>query len=144
MVRKFTSLIAVVIAASLVAGCGEKSHGPERAAIHGHVTLDGQDISVGSIVFTPAAGSKGQPAGGAIQDGKYAIKAELGPTLGPQSVEIRSERKTGKKIQAAMRDKGEQMDETVEAIPAQYNQRTILTYEVKSGDNERDFDLKSR
>ena len=144
MAWKYMSPIATIIAACLFAGCGGKSTGPERAAIHGHVTLDGQDISVGSIIFTPAAGSKGQPAGGAIQDGKYAIKAEQGPTLGPQSVEIHSERKTGKKIQAAMRDKGELMDETVEAIPAQYNQRTTLTYEVKSGDNEQDFDLKSR
>lgn len=144
MAWKYMSPIAAVIAASLVAGCGDRSNRPERAAVHGRVTLDGQDISVGSIIFTPAAGSKGQPAGGAIQDGKYAIKAELGPTLGPQSVEIRCERKTGKKIQAAMRDKGELMDETVEAIPAQYNQRTTLTYEVKSGDNEKDFDLKSR
>jgi hypothetical protein len=144
MFRQCNLAIASVIAVGLVAGCGGKSHGPERAAIHGHVTLDGKDIMAGSIIFSPTGGGKGQPAGGMIKDGQYTINADQGPSLGTQSVEIRSERKTGKKVQAAMRDRGELMDETVEAIPAQFNQRTKLTCEVKSGDNEANFDLQSR
>jgi hypothetical protein len=49
----------------LAVGCGKG-----KGTVSGTVTLDGQPLPAGNITFIP---SKGQGAGGTIQDGKYSV-----------------------------------------------------------------------
>jgi hypothetical protein len=105
------------------------------------VTLNGEPIEIGSISFIPQGETVGMTAGGAIENGVYSIAANQGPVLGSHSVAITSPRKTGRKIPAAMGNPGELMDEVTESVPAKYNVRSTLVVDIKSGDNELNFDL---
>ena len=135
---------ALFLMSAVLIGCGSGS-GPAREAIHGRITLDGQDVQQGSIVFTPSGDTKGMVTGGTIKDGKYELTAKDGPVVGTNRVEIRSVRKTGRKVQSPMGDPGSMIDESVEGIPARYNIHSTLEVVIKSGeDNEHNFELKSR
>lgn len=140
----FGSPIAIGLAVGLlVAGCGGRA--TNRAAIHGEATLDGQPITQGSIVFTPAKGVKGTVAGGQIIDGHYHLTAERGPAIGWNHVEINSLRATGKMVPKPFGARGDAMvNEMVEAVAPQFNSATTLKTEVKLGDNTADFDTTSR
>jgi hypothetical protein len=137
---------AVVVGVMIVApfcGCGGKS-GPERAAVAGKVTLDGDEIDVGSIAFYPTGGTKGMVAGGPINNGRYSVSADQGPVVGQNRVEIHSPRKTGRKVPDAFGDPGATMDETAEAIRQRYNAKSTLERDVKPGRNTFDFALQSK
>ena len=117
-----------------VLGCGG---GIETYSVSGAVTMDGQPVEEGDIIFEASDGSIGSDAGKII-DGKYSLEVKPGR----KKVVIRSQRKVpGKSIEGAM---GEKLDETEEAIPARYNESTELTAEVgSSSDNTFDFPLRS-
>jgi len=138
-------LLAVIAALGIsiapCVGCG-KGDGLNRASVEGKVTLDGTAVEQGSIAFLPTGDTKGPTAGGTIEKGRYSIPAAQGPAVGRYRVEIHAPRKTGKKIQAPMAPAGTMADEVVDAAPAQYNSKSTLEKEVKSGRNEFDFDLK--
>jgi hypothetical protein len=125
---------------ALCLGCG-KGDGLNRAAVNGRVTLNGAEIAAGTIAFYPTKGLKGPVAGGAIKNGQYAIGADRGPVVGPNRVEIHASKKSGRKTQAPMADPGVMADETVEAVPEQYNTRSTLVAEVKPGTNMLDYEL---
>jgi hypothetical protein len=142
--RKLSLVMTPILAASLiVAGCQQRK-GPQRAAVSGRVTLDGQEIVQGSIAFKTVGANSGLAAGGPIQNGRYAIEKDRGPVVGENRVEIKSVRKTGRQVQAPLADPGQMTDEIVEAVPARYNSQSELEREVKEGDNQLDFDLKSQ
>lgn len=84
--RWFRAPLVVVAAALLAAttGCG-KSDPFGRQPVEGFVTLEGQPIRIGSIVFEPA---EKQPAGAmaSIRDGAFSIPRQAGPCVGKYSV----------------------------------------------------------
>ena len=121
-----------------VSGCGPSS----QVSVQGRVTFDGQPVGPGSIVFLPEAGSEAVKLAAPIEDGKYRIGTERGAKPGAFRVEISWSKKTGRQIPSA--DPGMMMDETQEAIPAQYNTQSTLRRELKPGDNVCDFELSSR
>jgi hypothetical protein len=130
-----------------VSGCARKS-GPERAAVAGEVTFDGQPIENGLIAFIPDGATKGPTAGAAIKDGKYATPAGTGPVLGTHRVEITAHR-TGRVVEGAGvgagvgPSGGVALEKTEMYVPTQYNKDSTLTIDVKSGKNAQDFALKS-
>ena len=137
------SLLWAALAALLAVavGCG----GPHRGAVTGEVTLDGQPIEGGQISFIPTDGTTGQPAWGKIEGGRYSIPAAEGPAVGTSRVEIRWNRKTGKKIPAVPPAPPDTMIElTAEAVPTRYNAQSELTAEVQQGKNTFDFKLQSQ
>lgn len=138
------SLSFSLLAASLLtAGCGGGDGYGERFPVSGRVTLDGEPLEEGRIVFIPLDATAGSPgASGAITGGQYDIPAEAGPSLGKYRVQIHRDRKTGKKIPDYDGEAGATKDEIVESIPAQYNTRSTLTAEV-TGLGTFDFPLKS-
>lgn len=73
MPNRFRFNISMLLCACLVvvlAGCGDGR--PERVAVSGKVTIDGQVLTEGSIKFKPAAG--GRPGTGSINsEGRYSI-----------------------------------------------------------------------
>jgi hypothetical protein len=122
-------------------GCGS-SDGLNRQAISGIVTLDGQPISSGAILFEPASRESGTAVGATIRQGTFTIKKYEGAVPGPYRVRIYS----SSGIQAAPA-KG-QTDRTprpmVERVPARYNTRTELSASVMGRDvNRYRFDLSS-
>lgn len=124
------------------AGCG--GDGENRAAVHGTVTLDGQPVENGSILFTPIEETKGQVAGGPIQGGRFQLDEKVGAAVGWNRVEIRAQRKTGKMVQKPFAPVRETIPEQVEAVPARYNSESTLRFEVKPGDNLADFQVTSK
>lgn len=128
----------------LCLACGCAKHDPNRAAIHGRVTLDGQPLAHGAIAFIPIQGTRGPAAGMQIVDGQYDISAANGAAIGSNRVEIRSLKKTGKQIERPDSSSHEMIDEEVEAVAATFNSDSTLTFDVKPGNNTADFDVASQ
>ncbi|MCY2992356.1 MAG: hypothetical protein NTY19_31400 [Planctomycetota bacterium] len=107
--------------------------------------LDGQPLEQGSIAFVPTGTTSGPAAGGTISGGTYAVQQNVGPVADTYRVQIRSMRKTGKKIAAGSPlPPGTMVDEEIEALPAKYNNQSTLEKEVKAGKNTIDFELTGR
>ena len=121
-------------------GCG--SDEVKRVAVKGTVTLDGAPLEQGRILFEPAAGNTGPSAGASIQGGVFEVPAAGGVVAGKNRVRINANKPTGKKIKSSFSD--QMLDETEEAIPAKYNAQSTLEADVGAGENELDFDLKSK
>jgi hypothetical protein len=134
----FRTLLLFAACLSVVAlGCG----GTPVAAVHGKITLDGQPVENGSIVFLPAA-SGGRKAAAAVQQGSYTIPPEDQLAPGSYRVEITWQKPTCRKIPSA--DPGFSTDETREAIPARYNTDSTLKVDIGPGDVQQDFALTSK
>ena len=143
------SRIYWLILGVFVAGCGGVS-GPERAAVSGKVTFDGEPVHQGSIAFIPTGNTTGPTAGAVIEKGEFRTPSGTGPVLGSHRVEITAH-KTGQRkeipgaVGAAAGPSGASVvAETEMYIPEQYNKASILTIDIKSGRNPRNFDLKSK
>jgi len=127
-------VVAIVL---LLAGCS----GEKPASVHGKVTLDGQPVTMGSIVFLQA-GAEGRKAAAAIEQGIYSIPASDKLLPGSYRVEISWHKPTGRRIASA--DPGMTAEETREAVPAKYNSESTLTVEIAGGDVAKDFALVSK
>jgi hypothetical protein len=135
---KTLHLTLFMIAALLTAGC---ARGPERASVTGEVRVGGELLESGSITFVPLGGN-GPTAGAPIVKGRYEVGRERGVIVGKNRVEVRGDRKTGRRRPHPF-NRDEQMDEVVEAVPREYNERSTLDRDVQRGDNEFNFDLPS-
>jgi hypothetical protein len=129
--------ICLVIATCL--GCGKKS--PQRAAVSGRVTFDGQPIDEGVIQFLPVEGTVGPETGGVIAGGQYDIPKSRGPVVGTNRVELRASKKTGRKIQDPTGRPGTLTDEYTEVFPPSSNTNSSLVREIKDDLNTLDFDI---
>ncbi len=126
-------------------GCSTSVKGPPRGAVTGTVRLDENPIADGHISFFPIKGTTGPVVGAVISSGGYAISESQGPVAGWNRVEISFTRKTGRSVPAGSPyPPGTMVDEIVEGIPARYNSQSTLTAEIKAGENELNFDLKSK
>jgi len=128
-----------LLAAWFVWGCGGPE-GPQRAAVQGTVTLDGQPIAEGTITFYPTGDTRGPSAGGEIRDGAYSLAAAKGPVVGTCRVEIRARRKTGQTVMVG----GIETEQLEQYIPARYNTRSTLTARIEPGRHSIDFPLSSQ
>ena len=133
--RNLLCLGALLLA--LTFGCA----GNKPKSVSGKVTLDGELVKGGSIVFLPAEGD-GTKGAAEIVDGSYLIGADNGLKPGKYRVEISWFKPTGRKIPSA--DPGFTTDETREVIPAKYNASSTLTAEIGAGENKHDFSLTSK
>lgn len=146
MIRKLWTYsfnkLAAFFAIVMLIGCSGKDTGPDRATISGSVTFNEQPLEKGTIEFIPTGNTNGPSSGGAIKDGKYDI-SEKGPAPGSYKVLIRAIRKTGKLVDAGPQTGGAKVEETEQYIPPQYNSKSTLKVNIKSGSNNQDFDLKN-
>jgi len=124
---------AAFLAAALVVGC---SGGGDYGDVSGTVTYDGTPVEDGQIKFEPADG-KGQTGGAAIKGGKYAATKV---SVGKMKVSVSGSKVTGKKKMYPTPDSPE-MPITSEYLPAKYNDKTELTFDVKRGANEKNWEL---
>jgi hypothetical protein len=125
---------ACLLGLTIFVGCGGGGPG---ATVEGSVTLDGQPVQNGTISFVPADG-KTASAGGKIADGKYSVAVPPGP----KRVEIAASKVVGQRPAYAGDPNSPMIDITESIIPPRYNAQSELTFEVKAGDNQKDFALK--
>ncbi len=121
-----------------LAGC---SSGPATADVTGSASVDSVPIEDGHISFFPADG-QGATAGGLIKSGKYEAK---GVAIGKMKVIVSSSKVVGKKKVYDTPDSPE-MPVTKEVLPDKFSNPglTELTFDVKSGKNEKNWDLPSK
>jgi len=134
--------LVLVLAGALIAGCG--GSGPRRYEVSGSVSFAGAKVSEGTIAFVPVEGTQGPKAGANIQQGQYHIDRNGGPVAGRHRVEIRSFRRTGRKLP----NMGGQMviDEVVNELPEKYSGETSeLAVAIDArAKNVFNFDLKAQ
>jgi len=117
------------VAVVLFAGCQTDPF----VDVSGTVTLDGNPIPEGEIIFLAPDGSA-TPSAGPIRDGKFKCRA----TRGMKKVQINATRDTGRKEMD-----GWPIRESI--IPERYNTRTELTADVgASKTNDFTFELSSK
>ena len=120
-------------------GCTDRDSAT-RGEVSGTVTLDGTPVPGGTIVFRPTGTTQGPTAGGEILDGKYFIPRKAGPAAGENIVQFVGAIKSGKKVM----DRGQEMDEWIDAFPEKYRDKSTEVRKIISGKNTLDFDLKSK
>jgi hypothetical protein len=122
-------------------GCGS-TDGLNRQAISGSVTLDGQPISIGAILFEPATQESGTAVGATIRQGNFTISRRDGPV--PGSYRVRVYASSGIQAPPAKGQTDHTPRPMVERIPARYNTETELLERVLSGHvNRYRLDLSS-
>ena len=103
-------------------GCGG---GPSPVGVTGEVTLDGQPLPSGMVVFEPAVGSDGQRRDANIAAGRFALPDDQGMLPGQEfQVVLKAFRQTGRKYLNA--DMGSSADEMEQYLPKQYNSSSTL------------------
>ena len=127
------AMLALLVALSVV-GCSDPNM-PDMGQVSGKVTMDGQPISKGRIVFQPQNG----PSCMAETDeaGNYEImfdKNTPGAVLGPNVVSISTHR--------FARENGE-LVEHKETVPPQFNVESTLKFDVQPGAQTKDWELTS-
>jgi hypothetical protein len=126
--------LLVLVAASL--GCGKQD--PNRGQVTGAVEVDGQPVAKGSIDFKPIDGNSATTSGDII-DGRYTVNANIGPSKVAINIpKVVGERKLYDTPDSPVRPV------FGESLPPQYNEQTTLTYDVKPGENEQNFSLKTK
>jgi len=124
----------------LASGCRPAGN---HAPIHGRVTMDGNPLTQGSILFTPLDG-QGVATGSDIKDGLYSIDRAKGPATGRNRVQISGVRGTGKMVQKPLAPQGEMIEMLEGSIPTRYNGTSTLEVNVQADqDNEANFELTS-
>jgi hypothetical protein len=126
------------VLACVLAGCsGDRL----ESQVSGVVTLDGQPIGPGTVVFAPADG--GPPATGSVgEDGRYTLKTSRAEGLAAGTYRVAlSIRKIPENFNPADRlPPGESL------IPEKYEQSSTsgLEFEVSPGNNTIDLPLTSQ
>ena len=131
-----TGAVLAAVTAIFQAGCDQ---GPPVGTITGAVTFDGQPVKDGHVLFTPADGM-GQTGGAAIHEGKF--QAEKVP-VGKMKVELHGNKVVGKR-KSYDTPESPWEDDVAELLPTKYNSKSDLTLEVKKGNQDVKYDLKSK
>lgn len=136
-----SGVLWVVTAAALA---GQVGCGGGLASVSGSVTFGGQPVEDGEVRLVPTGtgAGAGQVTGATIVQGRYDIPGDKGALPGTYRVEIRAQKKTGKKLPSIPpATPGTTYDETIQFIPPKYNDQSTLTVDLKSGSNAKDFEL---
>lgn len=119
-----------------LAGCGPA--GPPRSAVEGTVTIGGQPLAAGRIIFTPAAPNKGPAATARIVAGKYQTARGEGPVVGKNRVEVEADLNLGFALDDeeafARRGAGPLPPSP---IPPEFNSTAQLSVEIKPGETNK-------
>lgn len=135
---KFHSCVLCLLSVSLLpglAGCGGET-GPKKYFVSGNVTLNGEPVSSGEILFRPEEG-RGNRDGARITDGAYEIESLPGKKI----IEITAYRESKTKFDES--NPGERTPIQEQYIPEKYNKKSELKFEInESSPDNMDFELK--
>jgi hypothetical protein len=133
-------LFCVLLLVSM-AGCGASGGAP--CEVKGSVTLNGERVENGTIVFEPT-GQGGARGGATISKGTYQISLDRGMFAGSFTVRISGIRETGETESPFETFEGEsdaEIAKVEEFIPHQYNSSSSLQVTLEAGENAEDFGL---
>ncbi len=128
--------VAGLFAVFVLSGCQDGR--PNKGKVKGTVTLDGRPLEKGSVLFistdntTPSSSAE-------IRNGTFAGEVYVGQ----MNVQVLSPQVVGKRKVYDTPDSPE-ADVLEERIPAKYNTETVLTADVKPGEQELNFPLKNK
>jgi hypothetical protein len=138
LMRQRVGLFGAAAFVVALAGCAKST---QESQVSGHVTLDGNRIGPGTVVFSPVDG--GKPATGSIEsDGSYLMKTSRDEGLAAGSYRVAvSVREMPQNVQ-----RGDRPPPGKLLIPEKYEQSATsgLEYEVLPGDNTIDIELTSQ
>jgi hypothetical protein len=117
----------------LLSGCGS-----QVGSIDGTVTLDGQPVPTGVVMFIKQGGEL-KVEGAVIQAGKF--KAQIPP--GNYRLELQGQKVVGTRTQKGFDGKDEVLEITDQLFPAKYNKSSTLSQEIKAGANPIKLELSS-
>jgi hypothetical protein len=127
MTKFKTDILPFCFALVVISNAGCSKSGPELAPVSGRITLDGKPLEKADVLFQP--GSQPPSSGRTDADGRYVLaykRGVMGGHVGSNSVQITI---------------SPDVVPNPPNIPARYNYESKLTYEIKSGQNEFNFDL---
>lgn len=139
MYRIASVLLLTFVAIAATMGCGQS--GPIRAPIQGKITVGGQPLAKGRILFTPVAPNQGPATSAVIAEGAYSIPQNEGPVVGKNRVEVEADWNLGFALddEAAFAKRGGK-PLPPNPIPPQFNRESQLVVEVKRGE-ENTYDV---
>ena len=126
-------LLGALICGAALIGCNGGA-----SSVSGTVSLDGQPVKSGSIMFVSTESDRRE--GAVIQDGEF--QAELPP--GKYRLELSGQKVVGQRKQKDFEGKDEVLDITDELFPEKFNVKSQLTQEIKPGSQTLPLDLKSK
>lgn len=132
--------IVVTLGLSLLAAFAGCSRSDGRLQVSGTVSLDGNPLPNGSVMFFPTEPGM-TPNGATISNGRFALGGAAGIQPGAYRVEIRSYTQS-----TELASNGEFMEMPTETniIPPEYNEKTTLTVVIQPNDvNDLKFELSS-
>jgi hypothetical protein len=131
----------LMVAAACLAGCGESGRG--GLEVTGLVTLDGQPMQEGSVVFVPLA--SGHKTAGKITAGQFRIPASDGPIPGSYRVEVYAPDASPVPLDdpLAYAQSAPRLP-PANPVASRFNTQSELTAEVAAGrDNQFTFEVQS-
>ncbi|QDV57966.1 hypothetical protein Mal33_39820 [Rosistilla oblonga] len=139
--RPFEFRVVGLIALGLLVtgGCSSES-GPERRVVTGRVTFQGEVVPSGEIRIAPEG--DGPVSAAQISNGVFEIAQRGGVVIGPAKVMIVAVPSAAGVSQDEL-DRGGAQPKTM-AIPAKYNEDSVLSAEIEAGEGAQtiDFDLE--
>ncbi len=145
--------VAASLTCLILLGCG----GEDLGSVTGKVTMDGQPLPNAIVTFVPEGGGR-TGIGKTDANGEYTLvfaggegatigKNKVAVTTAPEAAEVSGMRSDSPEY-AAQASGGTMSDYSkpavIEKIPARYNKSTELTFDVTSGSNVYDIELKSQ
>lgn len=132
-------LSVLVVLTAFAVGCGGSGEDPrgQRVAVWGTVTMDGEPLPGGRIVFESNQGSGQVKAIATIANGEFEFDARNGPLAGKATVRIFSREPELEEFDAALQGdaKAAEMIE-LGTIPPRYNSESQLQAEIVSDGGE--------
>ena len=128
-----------VLACLFLSGCADDS---KTGTVSGKVTVNGEIPMDGSSINFVSSDGKSSSAGDTLKQGNYSATVPIGTV----KVEIRVPRsqtraKPGPKSDGPGPGAGGFIEES---LPAEYNDKTTLTLEVKPGSNEKNWEIQTK
>lgn len=138
MCRRLLTLCICVCAIALTS-CSDPYAG--REAVTGAITLEGQPLADGMILFDPVDGQD-TASGASIENGEYKVERSAGLKPGKYRVRITSaDGKTPTNDEEAGGPGGSNIV-SVDRIPPEYNEQSQQQVEIKAGGpNKFDFGI---
>lgn len=126
--------------AGILSGCGGGDAGPTTYPVTGKVTVDGEPLAEGNIIFRDAEG-KAASGAGKIEQGAFSFET----VAGKKAVVITANREIPGKTVAGGAPDEPPVPAVEQYLPAEYNEKTTLEAEVsEAGPNEFTFELKTK
>ena len=129
----------LLLSCLLLSGCADDA---KTGTVSGTVTVNGEIPMDGSSINFVSSDGKSPSAGDTLKQGKYSTTVSIGTV----KVEIRVPRpQTRAKPSPKSEGPGPGAGGFIEeSLPAEYNDKTTLTLEVKPGSNEKNWDIQTK